>query len=153
MLRGFFSNPPANRLDLPLVHQPLEESPGGQNHSPEFKFPPIHQAQPDHPVSGIRSGVPVKNQLANLTFIQGHPRLMRHRLTGHKTVVLPVTLGTRALHRRAFGTVQHAEVDHGLIGKVGHRAAQRIHLPCDLPLGDSTDRGVAGHLSNAVFVK
>ena len=46
--------------------------------------------------------------------------------------------------------VQHAELHHGEIRRAPHDAAERIDLAHDGALGHAADRGVAGHLADAL---
>ena len=63
-------------------------------------------------------------------------------------VELAVGLGARALHRRALGAVEQAELDAGRIGDPAHQAVQRIDLAHQMALAEPADGRVAGHLAD-----
>ena len=48
--------------------------------------------------------------------------------------------------RTAFGGVQTAKLNAGLIGGQGHCPAQRIHFAHQMAFADAADRGVTRHL-------
>ena len=68
---------------------------------------------------------------------------------GQELVGLLVALGAGAVHRRALAPVEQAELDRGRVGEHPHRAAERVDLADDLPLGHAADRRVAAHLADA----
>ena len=63
-----------------------------------------------------------------------------------------VRLGSGRLHRRTLAAVENPELDHGLIDQASHSTAERIDLPHQISLGQSTDGRITGHLSDAVQV-
>ena len=63
-----------------------------------------------------------------------------------------VGLGPRAVHRRAFAAIEHAELNAGGVDRPAHRAAEGVDLADDLPLGDAADRRVAAHLADGVAI-
>ena len=67
-----------------------------------------------------------------------------------ETVKLLVALETGGLDGRPFGSVQQPEVDGGLVGNPPHLTAQGVDLLDELALGQTADRGVAGHQRNRV---
>ncbi len=50
---------------------------------------------------------------------------------------------------RAFGAVEHAELNAGGIGGEAHQSAEGVDFADHLPLGQSADGGIAGHLADA----
>ncbi len=69
-----------------------------------------------------------------------------------QTVELLVALEAGGLDGRAFGGVQEAEVDGGLVGDPAHLAAQGVDLLDELALGKTPDGGVAGHQRDGVEI-
>jgi len=56
------------------------------------------------------------------------------------------------MHCRASTAVEHTELDARSVCPQGHLATQGIYLPHHLPLGQSPDGRVAGHLGHGVQV-
>jgi hypothetical protein len=69
-----------------------------------------------------------------------------------KLIGLFVRLGSRTVHRRAFATVEHPELNAGCIDDPAHLAAQSVNFPDDLTFCDPSNRRIAAHLANAVAV-
>ena len=78
--------------------------------------------------------------------------LLLHDGLHREAVELLVALEAGGLDGRAFGGVQQAEVDGGLVGDPAHLTAQGVDLLDELALGEAADRGVAGHQRNRVQV-
>ena len=73
-------------------------------------------------------------------------RLRLQHLAHLEAVGLLVALRARRPHGRAAGGVEQAELDADRVGDLAHDAAERIHFADQVPLGNSPDRGIAGHL-------
>ncbi len=58
-----------------------------------------------------------------------------------------VRLGARGTHRRPLAGIEDAKLDSGLVGGGGHCATERVHFLDQVPLADSTDGRIAGHLA------
>src|SRR5918994_1426667 len=58
-----------------------------------------------------------------------------------------IALSSGRPHSRSLGTVQHPELNARKVGGSAHDAAESIDLAHHCALGNSPDRGVAGHLS------
>ena len=63
-----------------------------------------------------------------------------------------VGLRPRAMHGRAFATIEQAKLDARRVDRLAHDAAERIHLANDLPLGNTPDGRIATHLSHGVEI-
>ena len=63
-----------------------------------------------------------------------------------------VTLGSRSPYRWAFLRIQHAKLDTRHIGRLAHLASHGIDLASKMSLGQSSNRWVAGHLSDGVDI-
>ena len=66
------------------------------------------------------------------------------------TVERTVGLGARSPDCRAFGAIQHPELNRGAIGSAAHQPAEDVDLADDGTLRDTTDGGIAGHLPDRV---
>ena len=64
----------------------------------------------------------------------------------HRELVgLFVGLSSRAVHRRAFGLIEHPKLDAGLVDHPPHFAAECVDFADNLPLRDAADCGIATH--------
>ena len=63
-----------------------------------------------------------------------------------------VALSAGCAHARALRGIQHAELDAGGVGVQTHRASEGVDLTNHVPLCQTADRGVAGHLPNCVGI-
>ena len=63
-----------------------------------------------------------------------------------------VGLSAERLDRRAFGIVEHPNLDHRRIGDTAHHAAKRIDLADDMAFGRPADRRIARHMRDFVEV-
>ena len=63
-----------------------------------------------------------------------------------------VALGTGAPYGRTFADVEHSELDGGFIRYDTHLSAQCIDFAHNLSLGNTSDGGVATHLTNLVHI-
>lgn len=64
----------------------------------------------------------------------------------------PIALRARRPDRRTLRPIQHSELDAREIRRPAHDPAERIHFAHDGALGDSADRGIAGHLTDGLQV-
>ena len=60
-----------------------------------------------------------------------------------------VVLRPGRAHGRALAGVEHPELDAGLVGHLGHLAAERVNLADELALRQAADGGIAGHLARS----
>ena len=81
-----------------------------------------------------------------------HAQMRRvfQRLLHQPMVFLPIRLHALGSNRRALAEVQRSRLQRDLIGRVPHLAAERVNLVNQMPLRRPADRGVAGHVGNAV---
>ena len=63
-------------------------------------------------------------------------------------VLVFVGLGAGGLDGRAFGAVEHAELDAGGVDGVAHEAAEGVDFADHLALGQAADGGIAGHAAD-----
>src|SRR6202008_3042350 len=62
----------------------------------------------------------------------------------------PVALCPRTPHSRAFRTIQHTELDRGLISNNSRISSKRIDLTNDLSLCNATHGWITAHLSDGL---
>ncbi len=66
--------------------------------------------------------------------------------------LVAVTLRTRAPHGGAFGAVEYAELDGGLVSHQSHVSAQGVYFSNDLSFGNAAYGGITAHLPDFVHV-
>ena len=80
-------------------------------------------------------------------------RLRLQHLAHLNPVLALVALRSRRPHGRPPRGIQQAKLDADGIGYFPHDAAQRIHFPYQVALGDSADCGVGRHLGDQIEVE
>ena len=88
----------------------------------------------DLPLTNIQVGLTLTNPL--------HPKL----------ISFFVALSPWRPHSRASLGVEHSELKSGHVGALAHLSTERINLPCEVSLGQPSNRRVAGHLPDGVCV-
>ena len=88
----------------------------------------------DLPLANIQVGLTLTNPL--------HPKL----------ISFFVALSPWCPHSRASLSVEHSELKSSHVGALAHLSTERINLPCKVPLGQASNRRVAGHLADGVCV-
>src|SRR6185503_8573360 len=73
--------------------------------------------------------------------------------THFNSIKRSVSLSPRRLDRRPARTVQEPELDSGAIDNAAHDAAQGVNLPDQMTFPDSSDCGVARHLSDQIEIQ
>ena len=144
-IRRALSGAAAFRLRFARVHDCLQESPcryNGRSDSVKSITANSHSSNPALFDDQTFNHFLAKRQILLLLDPQLHPEL----------VSLFVRLSPRTVHRRAFATIQHAELNSSLVDTASHFAAKRVDLPNDLPLRHASDRRVAAHLPDRVAV-
>jgi hypothetical protein len=63
-----------------------------------------------------------------------------------------VILSAGAPEGRTLRAIEHAKLDHALIGNYSREAAQGIYFAHELAFGDASHGGIAGHLANLCHV-
>src|SRR5262249_25884755 len=58
-----------------------------------------------------------------------------------------IRLSAIRANRGTLGSVQHAELDAGLVRRDRHGAAESVDLPYEVALADAANRRIAGHLT------
>ena len=127
------------------MNQPAEEGTGGQHH-----------------VVGEKTQAHLGNDATHLLLLNDqviaglleNPQigLVLQHVTDGSLVQHTVSLGAGRPYRRALAAVEHTKLDTCLVGRQRHGAAQRIDLFHQVALTDTTDSGVAAHLSQRLDV-
>ncbi len=65
-------------------------------------------------------------------------------------IALAVGLAARGAHRGSLAQVQAPKLYAGLVGGLGHLAAERVDLAHEVPLGQPADGRIAAHLADGV---
>ncbi len=129
------------RLFLAPMDQPAQEGAGRQHHGAGADLAAVAGDDPGHP-AGLDQQV-LDGALDHLE-VGRRPDRRLHRLA----VELAIGLGARALHGRALGAVEQAELDAGGIRHPPHQAIQRIDLAHQMALAEPADGRIAGHLAD-----
>jgi hypothetical protein len=56
------------------------------------------------------------------------------------------------MHGRPLAAIKHAKLDSRFVDSLAHQAAECIDLTYDLPLGYSSNCGIAAHLTDGIQV-
>ena len=95
----------------------------------------------------------IQHQIHHFRLLDVQIRLRLQHLA-HLHPVLPlVALRPRRPHRRPARGIQQAKLDPHSIRNLAHNAAQRVHFPHQVPLGDAANRGVARHLRDQIQIE
>jgi hypothetical protein len=125
------------------VDASAEESAGGDDDCSRTEAPSLEGLHADYAFSVLGKQKPGDGSLHStqlfMLFEEGSDRA---------PVEAPITLSAWRPNRRTLAAVEHAELERGEIRCPPHYSAERIHLAYDSSLGNSTDRGVAGHLAD-----
>ena len=139
--RGFAD--PAGR-DFLLAHmdEAVEERAGRQNHGarPRSRAPIAAIRPTTRPSSTSRSSTP-----PSMTSRFGG---RRDRGLHGLAIELAVGLGAGAVHGRALGAVEQAELDAGRVGDPAHQAVERIDLADQMALAEPADGRIARHFAD-----
>ena len=127
------------------VHPAVEEGAGGQHHRLAAEGDARLRDRAHHAVA-------LDHQVVHRLLEQPQVGLVLQPVADRRLVEDAVGLGAGGAHRRALAAVEDAELDAGLVGGRGHRAAQRVHLLDQVALADAADAGVAAHLAQRLDV-
>jgi len=107
---------------------------------------PIGQIDPRNPTGG-------KTQRCHLSTDDSQVGLPRQCIGYRRAKSPPICLHARALHRAAFGSIEHPIVNRTSIGGTRKNAVKCIHLTYKMPLAQPADRRIAAHCANCVGIK
>jgi hypothetical protein len=65
----------------------------------------------------------------------------------------PIRLRSWRLDRRSARTIEQSKLNSGAIDDAAHNSAERIDLPHQVSFRDSTNSGIAGHLTDEIQVQ
>jgi hypothetical protein len=68
----------------------------------------------------------------------------------HQLICLLVGLRAWSPHGRSLAPIQHPELNPGRVGDFSHHAAESIYLAHEMSFRQTSDRGIARHLSDRV---
>ena len=131
------------------VDAAIQKGAGGQHHRLGAEADAHLRDSPHDP---LLAAAGFHQQVVHRLLEQPQVRLVLQPLADRCLVQDAVGLGPRGAHGRALAAVEDAELDAGLVGGGGHRAAQRIHLLDQVALADAADRRVAAHLPQRLDV-
>jgi len=123
----------------------VEESPRRQHHGARQEL----QADLRHRADDT---VAFDDQIIDGLLEQPQVRLVFQARTDGGLVQNTVGLGARGAHCRAFRGIQDAELDAGLVGGDGHRAAHGIDFLDQVALADAADGRIARHLAQCLDI-
>lgn len=76
-------------------------------------------------------------------------RMTLEQCANRSSIHSAIALGARRPHRCALASIEHPELQRGHVRRTAHDATEGVHLTDNCPLGNTTNRGVARHLSDA----
>ena len=85
-------------------------------------------------------------QIGDFLLEQREVRLVLQHRADRLLVQDAIGLRARRAHRRTLARIEGTELDAGAIGRLRHRAAERVDLLDQVTLADAADRRVAAHL-------
>ena len=132
------------------VHQRLQESAGREHDGPGA----IDRRRRGRERRRSRGplGVSSVEQIFDHLLPQREIRLLLDDPLHLGLIRLLIGLSPRAVHRRAFAAIEHAELNAGRVDRPPHQPAERVDLADDLPLADAADRRIATHLPDGVAI-
>ncbi len=96
------------------------------------------QRQPSHTAT-------VNYQIGGFCFDNFQVWLRSDCLLNCLPIKAPVSLGPRTLHGGTLAPIEEAELNTSPVSRASHQAIQRIDLPNQVPLSQSSDCGIARH--------
>ena len=168
---GRLPTAPCRVLLLPTMDQAIQKGSSSNNRRASKDNPPIPQFNPAYDLrcptlSGLdcaKVGVRaisrfmvrriLQNQIHNLSLLDKQiPLPLKHLPHSHPIQCL-IALRPRRPHRRPTRSIQQPKLNPAGIRDLAHHATQRIHLPHQMPLGDSTNRRITTHLRNQIQIQ
>jgi len=100
-----------------------------------------------------RAASALRQDARDFTLRQGQPLLAFNGLPHPEGIGLLIRLCPEAADGGAFGSVQQAHLQTGVVRGKAHFAAQGVHLPHQVAFGCAADGGIAGHEGQMVQVQ
>jgi hypothetical protein len=136
---------PGGMVLQPDVDAAVEKGPGGEHHRARAKAQPELRHRADDSVA-------FEHQVVHRLLEEPQPRLVLQPPADRSAIQHAIGLRPRGANGRALRAVEDPELDAGLVGRLGHRAAQRIDLLHQVAFADAADRRVAAHLPQGLDV-
>ena len=143
--RRRFAIAAALELALSDVGQTVEKRPGRDDHGAAMDVPAVHQLNAANPAI-------FNPQRRHLGLFDPQVRLALQNLLHANPVLLLIALGAGRPDRRAAAGIEQPELNSNRIRHFAHDAAERVDLADEMTLGNTADRGIAGHLRDQVGV-
>ena len=138
---------PAGHLRRADVDEPAKEGAGGEDDGAAADFNSAEAADANG-LRGLRAALDEQRLGGRLE--EREVRLLLDPALHRGAVRGAVVLRPRRADRRALAGVEHAELDAGLVGDLGHLAAERVNFADELALRQAADGRIAGHLADLV---
>ena len=127
------------------MQQPSHECASRNHHCPpieaeaEIRFHSLDSIIPDH-------------EPRDISLLHVEVRMALEERLHAELIGLLVALRSRSPDARSLCGIQHAELNAGRIGVQPHRAAEGIDLTDHMPLRQTSDRRVTGHLPDGIGI-
>ena len=136
---------PTFELSFPDMGEPIQKCPGSDDDRPTVDAPPIHKLHASH--STI-----LDPKRRHLSLFDPKIWLPLQNFLHANSVLLLVALGPRRPNRWPPARIEKTELDADCIRYFAHHTAERVNLPNEVALRDSTDRRIARHLCNQIRI-
>src|SRR5262245_26152183 len=123
------------------MNEPAQERAGRDHDRAGADFLAIRR---DHPGRSVRL---VEDQLLDCGGLDCEARLSLEQVLHRPAVELAVRLSAWPPNGWALAAIEDTELDPRQVGGPAHHAVERIDFAHEMALGQSPDRGVAGHLA------
>src|SRR5690554_444322 len=127
------------------MYHPPEESAGTQHHG-------FAQEANAGFCNHTPYAITIDDQISRRLLKQGQIWLIFKHTTNSGFVTYAISLGPCSTHSWAFSCIKNAKLNTGMIGGQAHGPAQCIDLLDQMALADTTDSGVARHLTQSLDV-
>ena len=144
-IRGRIAGPAAGMIFHADVDLSAEERAYGQHHAACANFDAALGAATDHSVS-------LQDKIGHLLLKNLQVRLSLEHAADGALVQPAIGLRASGAHGGTLARIQGAQLNGGLIRGERHRAPQRVYLLDQMPLADATDRRIAAHLPQRLYI-
>jgi len=123
-----------------------EEGACGQHHAMRIEAQARLRQHADD--ASISRDAVLDEEVVHRLLEQVEVRLILHDAPDRGAIQRTIGLAPGRTHRRTLACVEAAPLDAGQIGRMRHRAAERVDLLDQMTLADAADRWVAAHLAD-----
>jgi hypothetical protein len=127
------------------VYATAQKCPGRDNNAARAEAPSFQRL---HAKDRLSTFVDDKTRDGALNRSQA--RVLLEKMSDRTSIETAIALRSGRPDRWPLTAIQHAKLQHGKIGGLGHDAAQRIYFADYRTLGHSADCGVTRHLANGL---